>query len=540
MMTPTTGRRRLLHWSLCLGALVGQQAIAQALAEQEQEPTPVAEVQSDREQSGRKAAAETETHEHVDAREAKEAEQVEPRPDGEREPRPEPEYMPEPDEPEREPPAEESRPPQEGETEAESKPEPEADPAPIDSEDADPETPNEAEPETAEPEPLRPPMRRGGSLLGTSMAPPPIPVPPRQTPPDTSSPAPDTLAHEPGELLLVSVSMAAAQQAARQLQGYQLQVKSRDRLDHLGLVVSVFRLPPGTQVPTLVARLRSDLPDLNLDTNQRYQPLNARRAYGQRMIGWPASSGACAGDFRIGLLDTRVTEQHPALADTALTRHNFVRGESAPAEHGTAIASLLIGKPESITPGLLPGSELFAAEVFRLRDTAEDKVIDTTTGTLLSALDWLSGQQVQAINLSLGGERNQVFEVALAQLLERNIRLIAAAGNQGPDAPAVFPAGQPGVIAVTAVDAAEQLYPDANQGDHIELAAPGVDVWSADADTGGRYHSGTSFAAPFVTAALLLAERQGLDLRQTAKDLGPEGRDRRFGWGLIKVPGDCP
>lgn len=389
-------------------------------------------------------------------------------------------------------------------------------------------------PETADPAPSRPPIQRGGSLLGRAPPPPP-PAPPPEPSTNPTTPAPDSLPYEPGELLLVSADMAEAQSAARQLQGYQLRVKSRQRLDNLGLIASVFRLPPGTDTPALVAQVQQDLPNLNLDTNQRYQLLNARRRYAQQMIAWPENIGACEGQFRIGMLDTAVNDQHPSLTDSQLTRRNFVRGTSAGALHGTAVASLLVGSAGSETPGLLPGSTLWAAEVFRQRG----EYTDTSTEILLSALDWLVSQRVQAINLSLGGERNRVFELALERLLENRVLLIAAAGNQGPEAPPSFPAAQPGVIAVTAVDAAERLYPDANRGDYIDLAAPGVDLWAADGDVTGRYHTGTSFAAPLVTAASLVAQEQGADLMAAVKDLGPRGQDDRFGWGLVQVGNWC-
>src|SRR3546814_4413372 len=91
------------------------------------------------------------------------------------------------------------------------------------------------------------------------------------------------------------------------------------------------------------------------------------------------------------------------------------------------------------------------------------------------------------------------------------MRLVAAAGNEGPHAAPVFPAGYPSVLAVTAVDASLQPYRHANRGDYIDLAAPGVDVWSARRGQGGRYNSGTSFAAPFVAAAAALVLAQAPD-----------------------------
>jgi len=101
---------------------------------------------------------------------------------------------------------------------------------------------------------------------------------------------------------------------------------------------------------------------------------------------------------------------------------------------------------------------------------------------------------------------------------------------------------------VTAVDSDAQPYPDANQGNYIAFAAPGVRVWTAGRPPTGSYQSGTSFAAPFVTAAVgvQLADGAGPEaaeitriLARTARDLGPPGRDPIFGWGLLQVATPC-
>jgi subtilisin family serine protease len=121
--------------------------------------------------------------------------------------------------------------------------------------------------------------------------------------------------------------------------------------------------------------------------------------------------------------------------------------------------------------------------------------------------------------------------------------MIAAAGNDGRER-AAYPAAHPSVIAVTAVDAAFRRYRDANYGDHIEFSAPGVDIYVASS-RGGNYASGTSYAAPIVTAlAARLGAGGGLSLTQirdrlrgSAVDLGPDGFDSEFGWGLVR--GGC-
>jgi len=125
--------------------------------------------------------------------------------------------------------------------------------------------------------------------------------------------------------------------------------------------------------------------------------------------------------------------------------------------------------------------------------------------------------------------------------------VVAAAGNQGPDAPPVYPAAQRGVIAVTATDDKDRLFSGANQGDYIAVAAPGVAVIAAKPgrDKGASaydYFTGTSMATGYVTglAAVLLSADPKLtsaDIRRimeaSATDLGAPQKDPEFGWGRI-------
>ena len=117
-------------------------------------------------------------------------------------------------------------------------------------------------------------------------------------------------------------------------------------------------------------------------------------------------------------------------------------------------------------------------------------------------------------------------------------------GNGGPGAPPAFPAALEGVIAVTAVDVDGRLFEQANRGGYVDVAAPGVRVIAPAAGP----ETGTSFAAPFVTAwvAAMIAEGGPADaaamhraIAVTARDLGPAGRDPDFGWGLLQSDGNC-
>ncbi|UIY32650.1 S8 family serine peptidase (plasmid) [Neorhizobium galegae] len=166
----------------------------------------------------------------------------------------------------------------------------------------------------------------------------------------------------------------------------------------------------------------------------------------------------------------------------------------------------------------------------------------------MRALDLLSQRDVKVVNLSLTGPANALLERSVEAVTGRGMILVAAAGNDGPNAKPVYPAAYGDVIAVTAVDKARNPYRRAVRGDHIDIAAPGVGVWTAASISGARQKTGTSFAAPFVTAAvsMLIAEEPGMSLErleakisQLTDDIGEPGKDPVFGWGLLDASGLC-
>ena len=124
---------------------------------------------------------------------------------------------------------------------------------------------------------------------------------------------------------------------------------------------------------------------------------------------------------------------------------------------------------------------------------------------------------------------------------KKGIVLVAAAGNAGPKSPPLYPAADPNVIAVTATDADDKLFPQSNRGRYIAVAAPGTQILVAIPDGGYEVASGTSYSAAEVSGivALMLERKRELTpdkvrdiLLATAKDLGPKGRDVMFGAGL--------
>ena len=181
-------------------------------------------------------------------------------------------------------------------------------------------------------------------------------------------------------------------------------------------------------------------------------------------------------------------------------------------EHGTAIASIIAAKAGM--KGISDAVSLLSAEVFRTDDQG------MTVGDsfdIVEGIDWAVQQGADILNLSFAGARDDLLELALAKASEQGVVLIAAAGNEGAEVPVAFPAAYAPVIAVTATDDADVLYAFANQGDDVDLAAPGVDILVAAGDDGFALQSGTSMAKAYISGAVALLLQKEPDL--TVEDI---------------------
>lgn len=360
---------------------------------------------------------------------------------------------------------------------------------------------------------------------------------------------PDSI--EPGEVCVVTNDLSQAEDMENSAGEIGYPRKKRRALSGLGFVMSILEVPLGYSVRQGITVLRSRFPDLVIDANHRYIIHSPEgddpRNYAKNLIRWGPESSSCGSGIRLGLVDTHIDRYHPVLRDRRIETRSFVPEEIASViEHGTSVAALLVGKSADIAAGLLPESSLYVAEIFRQRD---GELIDTTTWLILRALDWLVSEDVTVINLSFGGPPNDLLAFAVSRTLSRNVSLVAAAGHRDPLGKSSFPAAQAGVIAVTAIDAELLPYRRAATGSYISLSAPGVDIWVPGYNGTGKYVSGTSFAAPFVTAAFASLQKANpqwtalqirQELEENAKDLGNLGWDPLFGWGLVQVDAPCP
>ncbi|MCU4178579.1 S8 family serine peptidase [Bosea sp. BH3] len=241
---------------------------------------------------------------------------------------------------------------------------------------------------------------------------------------------------------------------------------------------------------------------------------------------------------RVGMIDSGVDMEHPEISGSVQAYLDAVDGQATPHAHGTSMATAIIAHGE--LQGIAPAARLLVARAFGgpQANSANGKSFQ-----ILTSLEWLVQQRAKIVNLSFAGPQDRLLSRALAGAKERGVIAVAAAGNAGPRSAPLYPGADPSVIAVTATDAEDRVFVDANRGSYIVVAAPGVDVLSAE--PAGRYAftSGTSIAAAHVSGlvALLVEKQPELDLDsarrilvESAIDLGSKGRDPTYGAGRIE------
>jgi hypothetical protein len=334
--------------------------------------------------------------------------------------------------------------------------------------------------------------------------------------------------------------------------GYRILAESPLRAQQ-GLTVMRLRVPRGIAIEAARAEVRALSGAPSADLNHYYRTQAAENCSNSAcetlsLIGWSQTEAAeCVRQPVIGIVDTGIDTLHEALRGRDVEVLSLLRDGLKPSDkqHGTAVAALIAGAPETRTPGLLPDAKVIAVDPFHRGERADNRV---DIFDLVRAIDILVSRSPDAINLSLSGPTNLLLEQSVASALKAGIPVIAAVGNEGPRAKPSFPAAYDGVIAVTALDKKLTVYRRAGQGEHVDFAAPGVGVWTATARNGVRRSSGTSFAAPFVTAAAALIkvgepaiQPDELQRRLTAMtvDLGKKGRDKTYGAGMIRGGSLC-
>lgn len=266
-------------------------------------------------------------------------------------------------------------------------------------------------------------------------------------------------------------------------------------------------------------------------------------------------SSQTGADIAVAILDTGFDLEHPDFAGRTIVSQSFVAGQPVQDGHGhgTHCVGISCGPAEppgaSRRYGVAPQATIYVGKVLNDQGFGTDSEI-------LAGIDWALTNGVRVISMSLGANLKEVsptYEAVGRRALDAGTLIVAAAGNNAERSAGNVgfvgvPANSPSIMAIGAIDSALQIADfsarsSTVEGGKVDLAAPGVDVYSSwKMPTRYETISGTSMATPHVAGvAALISQASGArgaelwaKLTQTARPLSLESAD--VGAGLVQAP----
>jgi serine protease len=291
-----------------------------------------------------------------------------------------------------------------------------------------------------------------------------------------------------------------------------------------------------------------------------------------------------AKGVKVAVLDTgvayRTFGRTPASPDLAGTRfvagHDFIGHDNYANDrngHGTHVTSTIAETTDNgigLT-GLAYGASIMPVKVL-------DDLGEGDAPVIAQGVRWAADHGAKIINMSLEFDstvtRDLIPELidAIAYARAKGVLVVAASGNEGDPAVA-YPARNDNVLSVGGTTEHGCLADYSNTGHGLDLVAPGGGDDAERTDPGCAYggkpgrniaqmtligvhkdkigiphsYEGTSMAVPHVSATAALVVASGIlgadpsaaaiehRLEATARDLGPAGYDKSYGWGLINA-----
>lgn len=271
--------------------------------------------------------------------------------------------------------------------------------------------------------------------------------------------------------------------------------------------------------------------------------------------------GESGDGINIGIIDTGISASHPDLLGTILGGVSevwYTANWNDDNGHGSHVAGIVAAADNTIgVIGGVPAANLYAIKVL-------DRNGSGYLSDVIDGIDWATANGMHVINLSLGTAADvQSLHDAVIRARDAGVVVVAAAGNSGGSV--IYPAAYPEAIAVAATDFSNSAPYWSSRGPEVDLAAPGVNIYSTYKGTRYATLSGTSMASPHVAVAAALVLKRATDtafdeldnscvsefdvncngawdpqevqtkLEATATNLGAAGWDDIYGHGLVSA-----
>lgn len=319
-------------------------------------------------------------------------------------------------------------------------------------------------------------------------------------------------------------------------------VKSRRKLT--GLNAQIYELPDGVDEVKVLDKLKKDRRFKAVELDRLVEPEQAvtdpafNNSWALPKIQAPAAWDTATGDgITIAILDTGVDSSHPDLAANMLPGWNVYDSNSDTSDiygHGTKVAGTAASAANN---GIGSSGVAWNAHILPVRISMPDG--RAYLSHMAQGIRWAADNGARIANISYGGADSLTVQSAASYMRGKGGIVVMSAGNEGrlnnyPSSDAI--------IVAAATDSNDARAGWSSYGPYVDVAAPGVSIYTTTNGGGYGYVSGTSFSSPVVaaTAALMLSANPSLapaDIDQifktTSVDLGDPGHDMYYGHGRV-------
>ena len=233
-------------------------------------------------------------------------------------------------------------------------------------------------------------------------------------------------------------------------------------------------------------------------------------------MNYLATTGKTYNDVTVAVMDTGINDAHKSFDGRLIEcNKNFsssgsMNSSSDDSGHGTSVAGV-------IALNTLDNVKIKPYKTF-------DKEGKCTNSQIVATLNYILNEKKlpDIINMSFSVQSisSSVTRDSLTRnLISKGVTIITSAGNNAVNAKFYYPANIGEVITVSSSNKKNEKADFSNYGKCVDIAAPGVGVYTCELDGTYSYENGTSFSAPFVSAAAatILMQKSGLDCNKIKK-----------------------
>ena len=307
----------------------------------------------------------------------------------------------------------------------------------------------------------------------------------------------------------------------------------------------VIELPAGADEVTTMQALKKDrrLKYVELDMAVMHSAIVTDPSYSsswalpkiQSPTAWDVANGS---GITVAVLDSGVDSSHPDLAGNLVSGWNMVDNNSNTSDvngHGTKVSGTTAALANN---GTGSAGVAWGAKIMPLRISNADGL--AYWSTIAQAITWAADRGAKVANISFDSLSASASVISAADYMRsKGGVVVVAAGNSG--ALQTHPASD-SLLVAAATDSSDNRASWSSYGDYVDVAAPGVSIYTTAVGGGYASVSGTSFASPITaaTVALMMSANSRLApsdvdkiLKSTAVDRGTVGYDQYYGYGRV-------